>query len=124
MVEASDARSNSPQTTLTGRRSTSVFDIDNTSPRININPAQIGPNGTSLSFTVQDAQSIIERVEFSFDENLWKIVYPIDGIADSRLESFEVFSSSDQTPERLVVRATDAMNNTSSSSQSLVDLER
>ena len=124
MVEASDARSNSPQTTLTGRRSTSVFDIDNTSPRITINPAQIGSSGTSISFTVQDAQSIIERVEFSFDENLWEVVYPIDGIADSRLESFEVFSSSDQTPERLVVRATDAMNNTSSSSQTLANLER
>ena len=124
MVEASDGRSNSPQTTLTGRRSTSVFDIDNTSPRININPAQIESNGTSISFTVQDAQSIIERVEFSFDENLWEVVYPVDGIADSRLESFEVFSFSDQTPERLVVRATDAMNNTSSSSQTLADLER
>ena len=124
MVEASDAPSNSPQTTLTGRRATSVFDIDNTSPRININPAQIESSGTSISFTVQDDQSIIERVEFSFDENLWEVVYPIDGIADSRLESFEVFSSSDQTPERLVIRATDAMNNTSSSSETLANLER
>ena len=124
MIEASDAPGNSPQTALTGRRSTSVFDIDNTPPRIDIHPAQVGSNGVLISFTARDAQSIIERVEFSFDEHLWKVIYPIDGIADSRLESFEVASPEGETPRRLLLRATDAMNNTTNSSAILGNSER
>ena len=119
MIEASDAPANSPQTALTGRHSTSVFDIDNTPPRIDIQPVQVGANGILISFTARDAQSIIERVEFSFDEDLWKVIYPIDGIADSRLESFEIASPEGETPRRLLIRATDAMNNTTNSSATL-----
>ena len=124
IIEASDAPANSPQTALTGRRSTSVFDIDNTPPRIDIHSVQVGSNRISILFTAQDAQSIIERVEFSFDEHLWEVIYPIDGIADSRLESFEVISPEGEAPGRLLVRATDAMNNTANSSAALGNSRR
>ena len=111
-VRASDAPSNSPDTALTGQRESPVFDIDNTPPRIEINQASRGPDGLLVSLTVQDSQSAIERVEYSLDASRWRTVYPSDGIADSRSERFDIrLPDADSATQRVVVRATDVMNN-------------
>ncbi|MAG68875.1 MAG: hypothetical protein QF463_06780 [Vicinamibacterales bacterium] len=108
-IEAADAPSNSPQTALTGSRASRVFDIDNTPPRIAVDPERVGDD--RLTFTVQDAQSMIERVEFSLDGSRWQSVYPLDGIADSRSERYAITAPRAQ-PAQTILRATDAMNNT------------
>ncbi|MBU21905.1 MAG: hypothetical protein CL476_02185 [Acidobacteria bacterium] len=108
-IEASDSPSNSPQTALTGSRASRVFDIDNTPPRIAVDTEPVGADG--VTFTVQDAQSMIERVEFSLDGSRWQSVYPLDGIADSRAERYAITASRAQ-PAQIILRATDAMNNT------------
>ena len=112
MIEASDAPSNSPQTTLTGFRASTAFVIDNTPPSINIDPAQPGLSDPPLTFTAQDAQSIIEHVEVSLDGGHWESVYPIDVIADSRLERFSVHTPEGNAVSQFMVRVTDSMNNT------------
>jgi sugar lactone lactonase YvrE len=109
-VAASDAPSNSPATALTGELESVSFDVDNTPPVIELQSAtRTGPKAT-VKFVVRDVQSAVQRVEYSLDASRWRVVYPVDGIADSRRQAFEI-SLDDATAGSIIIRATDAMNN-------------
>jgi hypothetical protein len=110
-VSASDAPSNSPGTALAGELESVNFDIDNTPPRIEVQaPARAGAR-TTISFVVRDEQSPVQRVEYSLDASRWRVVYPKDGIPDSRREEFEVELEEGEVGRSVIIRATDAMNN-------------
>ncbi len=109
-VAASDAPSNSPATALTGELESASFDIDNSPPRIEIQPPA-KPGARVISFVVRDDHSAVQRVEYSLDASRWRIVYPKDGIPDSRREEFEVTLDDSETGRNVIIRATDAMNN-------------
>ena len=64
-----------------------------------------------VPFVVTDTHSPVQHVEYSLNTERWQIVYPLDGIPDSREERFEVSLAAADVP-RLIIRATDAMNNT------------
>ena len=110
-VSASDAASNSPATALVGEMESLTFDVDNTAPIIEHTPAVRAGTRATLSFVVRDAQSAVQRVEYSLDASRWKVVYPKDGIADSRREEFEVVVDEGEAAGNVIIRATDAMNN-------------
>jgi hypothetical protein len=112
-VGASDAPSNSPGTALTGERESSSFEVDNTPPRVVFADR---PEPGALRFTVRDDHSPIQRVEYSVDGERWRVVYPTDGIPDSRLEEFEV-TLGENAGRSVTIRATDAMNNTATTTQ-------
>ena len=86
------------------------FDIDNSAPTIEVEPTRKEGEQTLVSFVVSDAHSPVQHAEYSFDAEHWQILYPIDGIPDSRSERFQVLLNT-KTIGRLVIRATDAMNN-------------
>ena len=60
---------------------------------------------------VRDEQSPVQRVEYSLDASGWRVVYPKDGIPDSRREDFEVTLEGSEAGRSVIIRATDAMNN-------------
>jgi hypothetical protein len=109
-VAASDAPANSPGTTLTGELESVSFDIDNTPPRIEVQPPPRA-NARAIGFVVRDEHSAVQRVEYSLDASRWRVVYPKDGIADSRREEFEIVLEEAETSRSVIIRATDAMNN-------------
>ena len=53
----------------------------------------------------------MRRVEYSLDASRWRVVYPKDGIPDSRREEFEIVLDEAETGRSVIVRATDAMEN-------------
>jgi WD40 repeat protein len=111
-ITATDAPSNAPGSALTGELESDAFDVDNTPPRIDIQPAGTGPNARArIAFTVTDEQSAIQRVEYSLDASRWRLVHPKDGIPDSRVEEFEIVLESGEINGSVIIRATDAMNN-------------
>ena len=110
-VVASDAPSNSPGTALAGELESESFDIDNTAPRIEVQPAARAGARTTISFVVSDDQSPVQRVEYSLDASRWRVVFPKDGIADSKREEFEVTLDESEAARSVIIRATDAMNN-------------
>ena len=110
-IAASDAPSNSPGTALVGELESVSFDIDNTPPKIAMQPAARNGAHASVSFVVTDEQSSVQRVEYSLDASRWRVVFPKDGIADSRREEFEVTLDDSETARNIIIRATDAMNN-------------
>jgi hypothetical protein len=110
-VAATDAPSNSPATALVGELESVSFDVDNTAPAIEIQSAVRTAKGASVKFVVHDEQSAVQRVEYSLDASRWRVAYPVDGIADSRREEFEVTVEEAGTAGSIIIRATDAMNN-------------
>ena len=109
-VTASDSPSNSPGTALAGELESVGFDVDNTAPRVEIQgPARAGSR--TIAFVVRDDQSPVQRVEYSLDASRWRLVYPKDGIPDSRREEFEVTLQDGEAGRSVIIRATDAMNN-------------
>ncbi len=110
-VAASDAPSNSPATALTGEMESVSFDIDNTPPVIEVQSAARTGSKATVKFVVRDEQSAVQRVEYSLDASRWRVAYPIDGIADSRREEFDVTLDDAANAASIILRATDAMNN-------------
>jgi hypothetical protein len=108
-IAASDSPSNSPGTALVGEKESSSFEVDNTPPRVVFDEKR---DGSTLKFSVVDEHSPVQKVEYSLEGERWRVVYPTDGIADSRSEDFEIDLG--QAANRSVtIRATDAMNNSS-----------
>ena len=58
-----------------------------------------------------DDQSAVQRVEYSLDADRWRTIHPKDGIADSRVEQFELPIDGDTTDKAIILRAMDAMSN-------------
>ncbi|SVC55407.1 uncharacterized protein METZ01_LOCUS308261, partial [marine metagenome] len=111
-ITASDALANLPSASLTAQRESTVFTIDNTAPNIELMPIRQEQTDLSLSFVVQDVRSSIEQVEYSLDASSWVAAHPSDGIFDSQREEFEITITPQSSIAEIVVRATDAMNNT------------
>ena len=112
-VIASDAPSNSSATALTGELDSAAFDIDNTPPTFASAAARVDGNRTVVTLDVKDDQSAIQRVEYSVDGEIWNAVFPVDGIADSRSEHYEIAIEGRVAARGITIRAIDSMNNVS-----------
>ena len=113
-VVASDASSNSPSTALTGALESSAFDIDNAPPEITISSVRRDGTRLILEFEVKDEYSAVQRADYSLDGDKWQTIYPKDGIADSRVEQFELVLEGEAAARGVIVRAADALNNVAS----------
>lgn len=110
-IVASDADANTPGNGLAGELESAAFDVDNSVPRITVSRTASEAGRIAVEFDVADGHSSIERVEFSIDAGRWVSVYPVDGMADSKAERYAVTIPANGGGG-IVVRATDAMNNT------------
>ena len=106
---ASDFPTNPPGRALVAEHFSNLFLVDNTNPRV----SQINKTANILSFQVQDAASPLFRVEYSLNGELWKVIYPQDGVTDSKKENFEIDLGVLEVGEyTLAIRARDTSNNT------------
>lgn len=112
-VIASDGPSNPLGTALTGELDSSALDVDNTGATIRVGAVRVDRGNTIISFDVNDDQSAVQRVEFSRDGTQWRGVFPVDGISDSKSEHYELSVEGELGQQGLTLRASDAMNNTS-----------
>ena len=113
-VVASDAPSNAPPTALTGAMESTTFDIDNTPPIITVTSVKREGNRQTIAFEVRDDSSAVQKAEYSLDGDRWQAIYPKDGIADSRVEQFELVLDGEPATHGVILRAFDALNNIAS----------
>ena len=112
---ASDRASNTPGAALDGELESSAFDIDNGPPAVNITASRPANGRVTIQFEVRDEWSSISKVEYSLDAQRWQVVYPRDGIFDSRNEQFELTLESADAAKGIIIRAYDAKNNSATS---------
>lgn len=110
-VVASDAPSNSPSTALTGSRESTSFDIDNAPPQVEITSVRRNGGRLTIAFTVRDEHSSVQKADYSLDGDRWQTIYPLDGIADSKEEAFELVLEGEAAERGVIIRGTDALNN-------------
>jgi hypothetical protein len=67
-----------------------------------------------IAFDVRDADSAVQKADYSLDGDRWQTIYPRDGIADSRFEQFELALDGDAGARGVILRATDALGNVAS----------
>jgi hypothetical protein len=113
-VVASDTPSNSPTTALTGAMESTSFEIDNTPPTITVTSVRREGSRVTIAFEARDANSAVQRADYSLDGDRWQTIYPKDGIADSRFEQFELVLDGEAGARGLILRAADALNNVAS----------
>jgi hypothetical protein len=110
-IVASDSPSNPAGTALAGELDSIAFEIDNTPPDILIRGVRLEAGRTIVSFDVKDDHSTVKRVEFSQDGLRWRGAFPVDGIADSREEHYELTIDGELGDSGLTLRASDSMDN-------------
>jgi hypothetical protein len=112
-VVAKDDLSNAPGQAKRETRESLWFTIDNSPPRISKLEVQ---RKKTLSFTAQDAQSVIVRAEYAVDGSPLRPLTSKDGLVDSREEQFEVSLPElpGNTPHVVTVRLQDEAGNIAS----------
>jgi sugar lactone lactonase YvrE len=113
-VVASDAPSNSPTTALTGAMESTSFEIDNAPPQVTIASVRREGGRLTIVFDVRDDHSSVQKADYSLDGDRWQTIYPKDGIADSRVEQFELVLEGEAAARGVIIRAADALNNVAS----------
>jgi hypothetical protein len=112
-VRATDGAANSADRVLTGDRESDPFDVDNTPPVVTSDITRTG-TAIRLSVRARDSRSPIQKLEYSLTGSPWQVVYPTDGLADSPDERYEITLPADADLSRLVLRATDLLQNVGS----------
>jgi len=108
-IVVSDGPSNPDAFVQTSTRVSQPFLVDNSGPTVR-DIKVVG--GKTLTFTVQDALSNLASVQVGVNAEEWRLVYPADGICDSKHEVFEVPLQKLPAGENIVViKATDALDN-------------
>jgi hypothetical protein len=87
-VVASDLPSNPADVALTGEIESRPFTIDNTPPTVSMRQDSINAGRVRIAINATDATSTLNQAEISVDTGEWRVIFPQDGITDSKSESF------------------------------------
>lgn len=114
-VVASDALENPEDVALKSERATDTIEIDNTAPVIKAGQPVTNGNAVEVIFDATEATGRIVKGEYSIDGGQWKLIFPVDGIADSAKESFKVKATFEKSGEHVIAfRCADSSANVGS----------
>jgi len=113
-VIASDERSNSVATKLTGSRISDPVVVDNTGPVIRKYAIEKSGKAATLKLQITDELSVIGKLEYTIDSNAqWKSTLPDDLIFDTTDESFTITTEELEPGEHVIaLKISDDVGNT------------
>lgn len=112
-IEASDELSNAADQALSGQRDGPALVIDNTPPSVTVTVSREG-TVVRLQVEARDAQSPIQKVEYSVAGSAWQLAHPVDRLADAPVERYDIRLREGQEAALVVIRATDLLQNSTS----------
>ncbi|HQR31886.1 MAG TPA: hypothetical protein PLK30_04045 [Blastocatellia bacterium] len=119
-VIATDAPTNPAALALNDEEESEAVDVDNTPPAVTADAPRVSGTSADVIFRASDATSIIKRAEYQLDGGTWKAIFPVDGIADSKREEFQVKVTLPDTRSHVIAfRAFDANSNVGSAQVSV-----
>ncbi len=111
-LEASDGPSNPPARVLSSEKISREFVVDNSGPDVNGFQVQVENGKTTITFSARDNWSNIKRVDYGVNADQWNLLYPIDGICDSRSEKFKLMLDVSLVGETaIVIKVQDELGN-------------
>lgn len=112
-VVASDRMSNPLEVALKTEKVTKPFLVDHTGPSVmDLNAERSSEGRIRIKGRAVDAVSPLKEAAYSVDGGDWIVVFPTDGIFDSKDEPFSATTASLSAEEHvIVVRAMDVMEN-------------
>jgi len=111
-VEADDGELNGPERALVAEARSDPFDVDRTPPVIDAANLEEAAGTISVAFSVRDALSAVFRAGWAPEQDgEWTILLPLDGIADSRTESYAAKIPAAGAGRRIFLRAADVAGN-------------
>ena len=111
-VVANDGLSNPPAMSLSSEKISQPFRVDNSGPGVSNITVAGSADKAKITFVISDELTNITSVEYGINAGEWRLVYPVDGICDSKNERFEVRSEASIKGENtIVIKATDALGN-------------
>jgi len=112
-IVASDAPSNPYGSYLVGELVSRPFLVANTPPQVEITDSEINAKKVEVEFKACVSAGNIATSEFSIDGNEWHLVFPKDGIADSRCEEYKFSTTELNFGEHMIsIRASNRDGNT------------
>ncbi|MFQ6040952.1 MAG: hypothetical protein ACE5PV_08860, partial [Candidatus Poribacteria bacterium] len=119
-IVATDKLSNPANLAKTTEKISDPFEIDNTQPTISEITVTADGNGKfQVRCTAEDNMNHIKEAVFSIDGQDWQMVFPADGIFDSKTEAFDFTTPSELKAgeHTVVIKIADAAGNVSSGKQ-------
>jgi len=111
-VDATDAPSNPAGQAKTASQTSDPFLVDNTPPTVQVTARKAGKD-MMVEASATDTLGPIARAEYSLDAGRFVPVAPIDGVSDSRAESYSFSLVSLRPGEHtVIVKVTDLLGNT------------
>jgi sugar lactone lactonase YvrE len=113
-LTADDSKDNPEGKEFADRRTSSLFQIDNTRPSIEQARIRESGNGYDVEFVASDPGGNVAAVEIAVDAGEWRPLEPLDGVADSAEERYRTrIEGTDAGPPRraIQVRVTDSSGN-------------
>jgi hypothetical protein len=101
-VVVSDQPSNPPDLVMRGEMESRPFTIDNTPPLVTMKFERNDGRRARVAIEAADQTSTLTQAEVAIDTGDWRPVFPVDGIVDSKSESFS-FLSGDLTSGEHVI---------------------
>ena len=114
-VSVTDKLSNPPSFAKSTEKISDPFDIDNSQPMVTDITATVNDDQTyQISCAVEDASSYIQKAVYKIDsDEEWQVIFPDDGIFDSKRETLSLHTNSLPAGEHTItIRVTDAAGNT------------
>jgi hypothetical protein len=114
-VVASDRRDNPEEDALTGQRISKPFVVSHTPPTVTIKVVGIDSDHALIEATATDPMARLTSASFALNGKKWINVFPVDGLFDSKTETFK-FKTDALKPGSyvLVLKVKDAAGNTGS----------
>jgi hypothetical protein len=112
-VEASDAPANPAGQAKSASLMSDPFLVDNTPPSVQV-VARKAAKGSSITIEAAAADTLgpVARAEYSVDAARWVPLAPVDGVSDSRAESYSVTIDGLRPGEHtVIVKVTDLLGN-------------
>ena len=111
-ITASDSPSNPAGLELATEKVGPPLVIDNSLPTVKNFTAVRNGASLDVAFVAEDAYSIIQEVKYLVRPGEWRTVFPVDGIADSKSESYKFTVKLPASAENLItVRVKDSYGN-------------
>ncbi|NUO82537.1 hypothetical protein HUU05_20895, partial [candidate division KSB1 bacterium] len=110
-ITGSDRLSNPSAMTLQAEKVSEIFVIDNSSPEISEVRFKNENQKLVAEFEAKDQFSRLKEARYSVNAGAWELLYPTDGVADQKNESFRLVLPENSRNQVLALKVVDVNGN-------------